>query len=369
MKNNIQLPFTKKLYPQIGCNAAVISKHNKLYVGRNLDVTFENGFWVINQRNVNKTAYIPFDDKDIPMSWVSRYGSVTMNALHLDIPLGGMNEKGLLVEHLALENSKFPEKDDRKAITPFQWIQYQVDNYSTVDEVVETESLLRINPWIFGFVHFLVCDAHGNMAIIEYQKDKYGKSQRLVYNNKDFPEYFWALGNAPYLEHIDFMKQFKDFGGTISVPTDRKIISPNIETTANDTKYQFATSAKMLKHFSSKNHDPESCLFDIMEKVSRNKFTQVTVVYHPSDRLLKFKTAKNSAKRVIDFKYIDFSSNTQRSALFWHDEVKENNWNTDLSYVNSFMLDHFAEYFWLDTFKAYKDDLKHYPSECPYANE
>ena len=96
----------------LGCNAAIISKNNKLYIGRNIDVPFTDGFWVINQRNIKKTAYVPFDDQDNPISWVSKYGSVTTNAFHLDMPLGGLNEKGLLVEHLALPGSVYSDKDD-----------------------------------------------------------------------------------------------------------------------------------------------------------------------------------------------------------------------------------------------------------------
>ena len=300
---------------------------------------------------------MPFDDLDVPISWVSRYGSVTMNGFHLDIPLGGMNERGLVVEHLALENSKFPEKDSRKAITPFQWIQYQLDNYSTVDEVIETEDFLRINPWIFGFMHFLVCDSQGNMAIIEYQEDKNGKSQRLVYKNNDFPKYFWALGNAPYTEHISFMKQFSGFGGTNDILTDKYSID-------EDTKHQFAISAKMLSHFDLEHHNPETYAFDIMEKVKQST-TQVTIVYKPSNRVIKFKTANNAIVREIDIKQFEFSPNTTRCALFWHDETSANNWNSNLSWVNSSMLDHFTENFWLETFKPYKDDIKKYPAEVP----
>ena len=45
----------------LGCNAAVISKNHELYLGRNLDVTFEDGFWVLNKRNIKKTAPGPKD--------------------------------------------------------------------------------------------------------------------------------------------------------------------------------------------------------------------------------------------------------------------------------------------------------------------
>ncbi len=347
----------------LGCNAAIISQNNELYIGRNIDVPFTDGFLVVNQRNIKKTAYIPFDDHDNPISWVSRYGSVTANVFHLDMPLGGLNEKGLLVEHLALPGSVFPKKDDRKAVTPFEWIQYQLDNHLTVDEVIESENFLRINPWIFDFLHFLICDAQGNMAIIEYQKDKDGKSQRLVYRHKDFPEYFWALGNASYAEHIDFMKQYKGFGGTADVPIEHDVI-------IEDTKYQFASCANMLKHFNPEHHEPEAYVVEAMDKVNKKDLTQVTIAYQPSKGLMKFKTSNNLRMRTIDVNQIDFSPDVPRKALFWHDEPNINNWKTNLGLTSSLMLSHFAEHFWLDTFDPYKNDLKQYLAEnmYPYAD-
>jgi penicillin V acylase-like amidase (Ntn superfamily) len=33
-----------------------------------------------------------------PAAWRAKYGSLTLNAFHVDIPLGGMNETGLVVE-------------------------------------------------------------------------------------------------------------------------------------------------------------------------------------------------------------------------------------------------------------------------------
>jgi hypothetical protein len=285
---------------ELGCNAAIIDKNKELYFGRNLDVAFKDGFWVLNQRNINKIAYMPFDHDDEPIVWVSKFGSITMNAIHLDIPLGGMNETGLVVEHLALQSTNFPKKDNRKAITPFQWIQYQLDNFSTVDEVLNAEDTLRINPWIFEFMHFLICDAQGNMAIIEYQKNADGNIKRFIYNSIDFPKCFWALGNAPYVEHIDFMRQFKGFGGDADVPTDKDTIS-------KDTRYQFAISAKMLKDYDVNDDAPLKYLFDIMRKIHQEGRTQVSIVYQPVEKTITFNTVKNSHERVIDFKNFDFT--------------------------------------------------------------
>jgi penicillin V acylase-like amidase (Ntn superfamily) len=73
----------------------------------------------------------------------------------------------LVVEILALYEAKFPEPDSRPCIAPVQWIQYQLDNFSTVEKVIASDSQIRIRPE-GPQCHFLVCDRMGDSAIIEF---------------------------------------------------------------------------------------------------------------------------------------------------------------------------------------------------------
>jgi pimeloyl-ACP methyl ester carboxylesterase len=43
-------------------------------------------------------------------------------------------------------NRKYPEPDDRASIRAEQWCQYQLDNFATVKEVIESDAILRIRP-------------------------------------------------------------------------------------------------------------------------------------------------------------------------------------------------------------------------------
>lgn len=107
---------------------------HRIYLGRNLDWDWEDGMIFINPRNVRKTAIvISLQDA---AKWTSKYGSVTFNQLGREFPFGGMNEKGLVIENMWLDGTQYPQPDARPEVNMLQWIQYQLDNYSTVAEVV-----------------------------------------------------------------------------------------------------------------------------------------------------------------------------------------------------------------------------------------
>ena len=107
------------------CTTFVINKDNQIVFGRNFDWMAGNGMIMINQRNVAKAAFIFPPEK--PARWVSKYGSVTFNQVGREMPYGGMNETGLVVENMYLRTSIYPPVDERPAVSEVQWIQYMLD--------------------------------------------------------------------------------------------------------------------------------------------------------------------------------------------------------------------------------------------------
>ena len=92
---------------------------------------------------MKKTSYRIFDT-DKPATWVSKYASVTFTQLGLGTPFSGMNEKGLVIEELWLDVTQHPPIDNRPTIPSLQWPQYQLDNYSTVCQVIMNAKKLRV---------------------------------------------------------------------------------------------------------------------------------------------------------------------------------------------------------------------------------
>ena len=127
--------------------------------------------WFVQiSKGLSKTSMKTEDGETI--SWVSQYGSITFNQYGKEFPTGGMNEKGLVVELMWLDETKYPAADNRPAVGVLQWIQYQLDNCATIEDVIATDKKLRIASTGNPPLHYLVADANGRAATIEFLEGK-----------------------------------------------------------------------------------------------------------------------------------------------------------------------------------------------------
>lgn len=184
------------------CTTFVLKGKERIYFGRNLDWFWEDGLTIINPRDVQKTAFLMTEGS--PTKWTSRYGSVTFNQCGRELPFGGMNETGLVVENMVLPETGYAAPDARPAVNLFQWIQYQLDNCRSVGEVIATDGKLRVEPppasvRNMARVHYLVCDAEGNCAAIEFLDGK------MVVHRGPALE-CRALANETYGASADYVK-------------------------------------------------------------------------------------------------------------------------------------------------------------------
>jgi len=96
------------VYP---CSSFVLKNGKTILLGKNFDWTFDQGYIIKNIRNTTKVAY--YTHNGAPASWTSKYGSITFNQNGKEMPYGGMNEKGLVVEMLWLDDTRFNISDDK----------------------------------------------------------------------------------------------------------------------------------------------------------------------------------------------------------------------------------------------------------------
>ena len=177
------------------CTSFYLAGMERPVVGKNYDWSIENGLVIVNKRGVQKTAAqyraIEFDK---PVKWKSKFGSITFNQFGRELPMGGINEAGLVVEVLMLTETVYPEPDSRPSISALQWVQYQLDNFSTIQEVVESNAQVRILQTVSGpGLHYFVCDRDGNSAIIEFLNGRF-----IYYTDENMP--VKVLTNSTY-EH------------------------------------------------------------------------------------------------------------------------------------------------------------------------
>jgi hypothetical protein len=237
------------------CTTFIYRSGDHLYFGRNLDWVTGTGLIMTNQRNLDKVALM--DSSEKPMQWISKYGSVTFNQVGKELPYGGINEAGLVVEQMTLEKTVYPSKDNRCAISACQWIQFQLDNYSTVWEVIKSDELIRIVDATSKF-HFLVCDRSGHVAVIEFLNGK-----MVHYSGQDLS--IEALANSTYQESIQCFNNHGD-------------------TQADRSLYNFTTAARMIgQPDSSIVAAPVDYAFSILTAVSQGLATKWSIVYDITD--------------------------------------------------------------------------------------
>jgi choloylglycine hydrolase len=233
------------------CTTFVLRGPNVLVFGRNLDWVSGTGLLIVNPRNLQKFALSTPPDR--PAQWISKYGSVTFNQVGRDLPYGGINEAGLVVEHMTLDKAKYPAADDREALQACQWIQYQLDTCSTVEEVIKSDAALRISDVQSKF-HFLVCDKSGRAAVIEFLDGK-----MVSYLDKKMP--IPVLANSTYAESL------ARYGRAADVAADRSI-------------YNFATAAAMVKENKADTSDSAvASAFSVLAAVSQGVNTKWSIVY------------------------------------------------------------------------------------------
>lgn len=269
------------------CTTFFIHHNGKMVFGRNYDWMADAGMVCTNQRGLAKTSMKTDDGKTI--SWISQYGSISFNQYGKEFPTGGMNEKGLVVELMWLDGTMYPKPDDRPVINVLQWIQYQLDNCSTIEEVIATDKKLRIiskgTP-----LHYLVADAKGNAATIEFLNGK-----MVVHRDGDLP--------MPVLTNDTYDRSVKS--------------NANGTANGNNSLERFSTACKMIQEYKAKPGEKSLVdqSFDILNKVSQGDYTKWSIVYDISDKKIYFKTEKFQQVKSVSFSSFNFSCNTASKVL------------------------------------------------------
>lgn len=267
------------------CTTFCLKSESELLFGRNYDWHIEYGIIFVNKKDVMKSASVRHESS---AQWISKYGSVTFNQFGREFPNGGINEAGLVVELMWLEQTEYPPKDNRPEVGGIlQWIQYQLDNYSTVEEVIESDKLVRI-PEGSVPVHFLITDSKGSCAVIEFLKG------RLVSHSGKSLNYC-VLTNDTYETSEKYYNHMSDSG------------KENILNDENNSLNRFAKACSMIDRLKNLNIQPSvDYAFEILNEVSQKESTKWSIVYDINNKKIFYKTHSNQDIKSIDMKSQDF---------------------------------------------------------------
>jgi choloylglycine hydrolase len=276
------------LSTSVACTTFFINKNGQIVFGRNYDWVTGNGMVCTNQRGLAKTSDKTGDGPTI--SWISQYGSITFNQYGKEFPTGGMNEKGLVVELMWLDGTQYPHADERPAIGVLQWIQYQLDNCGTVDELIATDTKLRIASKGTTPLHYLVADATGNVAAIEFLDAK-----MKVHQGSDLS--FPVLTNDSYASSLEQTKSAVTTAGANSISF------------SNNSIDRFAKACTMVQQFqqTAVTTPVIDYSFTILDKVAQGSHTKWSIVYDLINKKIYFKTLGYTQVKNIAFDAFDFN--------------------------------------------------------------
>ena len=270
----------------LGCTTFCLKNKKEILFGKNYDWAIGDGMIFVNKRGVSKLS----SEDENPAKWVSKYGSVTFNQYGWESPSGGMNEEGLVIELMWLDDTQYPLADERPTIDVLEWIQFNLDTAATAEDVIRTSQTVRIASPVK--LHYLVNDRHGNSATIEFLDGKL-----VAHAGEKLP--YSSLANDTYAKSLEYSKSGSASAGEGSL----------------DRFSRAATKSKEFENLAKSEKAAVDYAFDILADVAQKNSTQWSIVYDQKRKRIYFRTKKRHELRSIDTTSLDFSCGTPVKVL------------------------------------------------------
>ena len=264
----------------LACTTFCLKNKGEVLFGKNYDWMIGDGAVFVNRRGVSKWSSV--DGEKNVAKWTSKYGSVTFNQYGWESPSGGMNEAGLVIELMWLDDTKYPLPDSRPAIDVLEWIQFNLDTAATADEVIANSDKVRIASRVN--LHYLVNDKSGRTAAIEFLDGKL-----VAHTGSKLAAA--ALANDTYDRSVEYSRSAHSIGSESSL--DR-----------------FSRAAARTAEFASLSKTEKVAVdhaLGILADVAQKNSTQWSIVYDQKRGKIYFRTRKTPQIRSIDTTAFDYS--------------------------------------------------------------
>ena len=320
------------------CTTFVLNNNGQPIYGKNADSDHIPSFVIVNKHGVTKkSGFLPQEPDAEHITWTSKYGSVTFNFIAREWPFEGINEAGLFISSMngeGFQQDEYPDPDSRTPLSVMQLVQYQLDNFNTVAEVIRSFQSLR--PYAetpLRAAHWLVSDSTGKSASIEFLKGK-----MVCHTGWTMP--VKVLANSTYDQSIAYYRQqrFKNFFSPIPIPEE---IRPSLD--------RFALAADRVKRYRPWRSGPAvDYAFQILQDIEMSPTYHSalwSVVYDSANKQIHFRSWNNDQIRWIDLNALDFSCTTPVKVLDVSADLSGDVSNSFVDYtkdVNIEMLNHWG---------------------------
>lgn len=216
------------------------------------------------------------------------------------MPCYGMNEKGLYLVELYLDKTYSIADHSKPNMFWAQWIQYQLDNYKDVDEMLQHLYHAPVIDWwpTYPGSHFFVADKSGNTAAIELLNGKI-----TVYTGKNMP--VKLLCNNQYKKDLQSLSSYAPFGG-----------SKAFDMSKNDWDNRFIKAAQMLYNYNEQTCGSAlSYSWNILDSVKPGEWQMVADM---TNTKLYFRSDISTNIKEIDLSKLDFSKTANLKYIDMH---------------------------------------------------
>jgi choloylglycine hydrolase len=275
------------------CTSFFVEGTSSAAMAKSYDWKMGHGLLVVNKKNVEKTSFAVKPD-DVPVKWTSKYGSITFNQYGVEMPNGGMNEAGLAVEILWLDETVYPTPNQLPSVNEAQWIQYQLDNFSTVQEIADSIDGLRISG-VYANVHYLACDKTKECITVEFLN-----GLPIIKNGAK------VLTNDSYEQSVDHLSHFDGFGGTLPIPDDNSSLSRFVRISHQLNEFRNGQRNNVIEGSFTMLNSVRVGLVNLENTSLWN------IVYDFQKMRANFVHTLVGLKKSIDFAGLDFSCKTPR---------------------------------------------------------
>ena len=301
----------------VACSALVFNKNKPATVAVNLDWKYREGAIVIHPRDTLMVSNVDSHQYH-PLIWKSRYGSVVFHGGNRFKPgpaADGMNEKGLTASALILSSSRYSVSGDKPTLSTSEWVQYILDNFQSVQEVIDDSSNYQLLPNTYRNVamnlHLIINDAEGKSAVLEYLNGE------LVIHTQDnlIPP---VITNIDYASALAILDEYGEFGGDKPLPG------------GYDSKSRFVRAAHYLKKLPGYIANEEHIAYafnglgNVAQAPGTSSPTQLSMVFDIGTRTIYFRSINEANLRVIPINDIKFNELKEALSLNSYQHVSGN---------------------------------------------
>lgn len=281
------------------------------------------------------------------IAWSAQYGYISLNGLHVDATIDGMNEAGLSFEYLFFpgeaEYQTVPSGQEKLALPYIFLGDWILSQFKTVAEVKQALTLIYVfNQTIPGLgdnffpLHAAIFDATGKGLVLEYRKGTLTIHENEIGVMTNSPSFDWHMTHLRNYLNLSAlqpqsteiagipMSLFGQGAGAVGLPGDPSPPSRFVRTCfllANAQSVENSAEALILAQHIINNVDiPIGVVQDGSSGKIVCDYTQWVVFKDLTNKKFYYRTYRNLALRFIDLSKLDFSSQSGRLKMVLSDD-------------------------------------------------